>query len=656
MHPKRSEFSKDSPIHHLKDPIYAESEITVDPYPVLSGQPSEVCIELRNPTPLPQNVTVTFSWANFGIGLPFSPINEPYPVHVPASSTTKQCTAWVPPLSGNVGLQVMLEEQGDPTQYSQRNVDVTEVLEPGVPDVLYFPVHNPLAQIITINLGFIPSLLDWTFQLSHNVLTNMAPYETRLVTLTVTPPAGQPLPPDNTPIVDVEASANATLIGGFRKTFRPPVPLHHLKDPIYADSEITIDPYPVLSGQPSEICIDLRNPTLLPQDATMTFSWANFGIGLPFSPINEPYPVHLPAASSFKQCTHWVPSFSGNAGLQVMLVEQGYLPQYSQRNVDVTELLKPGIPDLLTFPVHNPLTETVTINLGLISYLPDWSFHLSENVLTDVTPGETRVVSITTTPPLGKPLPEDNTPIVDVEADANATLIGGFRKTFRTPVPLHHLKDPIYAESEITVDPYPVLSGQPSEVCIELRNPTPLPQDVTVTFSWANFGIGLPFSPINEPYPVHLPAASAFKQCTHWIPPISGNVGVQVMLEQLGYPTQYSQRNVDVNELLQRDIPELFNFPVHNPLTETITINLGLISYLPDWTYQLSQNSLLNMNPNETRSVTLTVTPPAGQPLPPDNTPLVDVEGYTKGEIIGGFEAIYKVGHRFYSFIPVIKK
>lgn len=177
-----------------------------------------------------------------------------------------------------------------------------------------------------------------------------------------------------------------------------------------------------------------------------------------------------------------------------------------------------------------------------------------------------------------------------------------------------------------------------------------------MTFSWTNFGIGLPFTPINGPLAVLLPPNSAVNPCITWVPPTSGNLGQQVMLVEEGYDPQYSQHNIDVTELLQPGVPDLLTFPVHNPLGETVTINLGLLPYLPDWTYQLSPNVLSNMLPGETRTVTLTVTPPAGHPLPTDNTPIVDVEAYANCKLISGIELFFRSEHMYYSFLPLTKK
>ena len=244
-------------------------------------------------------------------------------------------------------------------------------------------------------------------------------------------------------------------IGGFRQVDSPPVRLHVAADPRYAEREITLDPYPVLAGEPTEICVELRNPTPYPQDVVVNFSWANFGIGLPFTPIYGPRSVHLPAYSVERECIHWVPPISGQFCLQVILEMEGYEPQFSQRNIDVNEPLQPGIPNPLTFMVGNPFVEPVTISLGLVPHLPGWGLELSQDILPDVQPGEIRQVNLRVTPPAEQPLPPDNTPIVDVEAYAGGELIGGFRKIFRPPVPIHLPGDPIYAEREIIINPYP---------------------------------------------------------------------------------------------------------------------------------------------------------------------------------------------------------
>jgi hypothetical protein len=634
-------------LHRLHDPFYAESEISVSPYPAQAEAPTELCVELFNLSDEPQIVEVQFSWANLGIGLPFDPIGPPIEVMIPPHSQVPVCMGWIPPFDGPFCIQVEMNILGDVPyhpQFSQRNIDVGEPLLPGVPHTLAFPVRNSLPDPVTITLGLVPHLHGWGLELSQDVLPIMDQTEQRVVSLTVTPPPGVPLPPDGTVIVDVEAFVEGELLGGFRKIHRPKVILHRFPDPSYAEREISVNPYPAAMGEPTEICVELHNPTPDPQDVVVQFSWANFGIGLPFTPIGGPRVVHLPPHSIVNECIHWVPPVDGHVCLQVELFMEGEEPQRSQRNIDVYELLLPGEPHTLFFDVGNPLDHPVDVELGLIPHLEGWEFGLSPRFLPNMAPGEIREVSLTVLPPAGVPLPPDGTVVVDVEAFAEGQLIGGFRKIHRPRVPLHVFPEPSYAEREISVHPYPVAMGEPTEVCVELHNLTPEPKDVVVQFSWADFGIGIPFTPINGPRHVHLPPYSVVNECVHWIPPVDGHLCLQVELFMEGEEPQRSQRNIDVEEPLVPGEPHTLFFPVGNPLEQPVGIELGLIPHLDGWEFDLSPRFLPDMAPGEVREVGLTVLPPPGVPLPPDETVVVDVEAYAEGQLIGGFRKLFRPG------------
>ena len=112
--------------------------------------------------------------------------------------------------------------------------------------------------------------------------------------------------------------------------------------------------------------------------------------------------------------------------------------------------------------------------------------------------------------------------------------------------------------------------------------------------------------------PCIVPPHSVVRECIHWIPPITGNVCLQVELEIEGYEMQRSQRNIDVNEPLEPNTPHALAFPVRNPFDVPVTMTLGLVPHFPDWGLELSQDVLPDMQPNEVREVTLTVTPPDG--------------------------------------------
>ena len=625
-------------------PQYAQGEISVHPEPPMAGRVTRLCAEVVNNDPgSPHMATLEFRAANFGIGLPFTPIGSTQEM-VPPGGAAVGCVVWTPPGPGHWCIEAVLIQEGAEPQRSQRNIDADEPLQPGEPHARVIRVGNPLDHRVDISLRLLPHLVGWGLELSPDTLLGMEPGEIREVTLTVTPPLGESLPADGAVVVDVEAYAEGTLIGGFRKVFRPPVPLHRFPDPPYAEGEITVHPYPVRVGEPTELCVELHNPGPDPQDVMVQFSWANFGIGIPFTPINGLRSVHLPPFSIVRECIHWIPPVNGHVCIQVEVHMDGYAPQHSQRNIDIDEPLQPGIPHSLTFAVGNPLDHTVDIALGLVPHLSDWGLELSHDLLPGVAPGEVREVTLTVTPPLG-PLPPAGEVIVDVEAYAEGELIGGFRKIFSPPVSVHRPKDPVYAETEIGVDPYPIVPGQPVRLSVELRNPTDTDQMVMTIFSVAPFGIGLPFSEddiVPNPIRIFVPAHGAARGHVIWYPPphLRGKFCVQVTLEMEGQQPIWSRRNVDVGEPLRRGEPHALAFPVGSwPYTEPVTVTMGLVKHKTAWDVSLSDMVLSNVMPGEPITVTLTVTAPLEAQLGTGD-PIVDVEAYVDGELLGGFRKL----------------
>ncbi len=631
-------------LHRFPDPIYAEREISIHPYPLQAGEPAEFCVDLRNPTDESQDAIVHFAWSFLGIELPFYPINGPRPVHLPPFSVVRECIYWIPPVSGELCLQVELEMEGHAPQRSRRNLDVSEVLVAGVPHSRMFFVGNPADQPVTVTLGLVPHVatdLGWDFDISPDTLTSLGVTETRPVTLTVTP-ADQPMPPDGTPIVDLEAYVDGQLFGGIRKLYRPPIQLHRLPDPVYAEGELSVHPYPPRAGEPTEVCVELRNPTPVPHDVGVQFAWAHFGIGLPFTPINGLRPVHLPPHSIVRECIHWIPPIGGELCVQAELLVPGQEVQSSRRNMDVSEPLEPGVRHDRVFLVGNPYDHPITVTMGLVPHLPGWSIDLSHDVLFNLEPTRTQEVTLSVTPP--EDMPEDGQPIVDVEAYVEHELLGGFRKVYRPPVPIHRPRDPVYAESEIGVDPYPVIPGQPVELSVEVFNPTPVDRVVTATFSIADFGIGLPFSTSHitpNPIRIFVPAHGAARGHVIWQPPDwGGKFCVQVTLDMDGHESIWSRRNIDVGEPLRPGEPHSLDFLVGAwPNTEPVTITMGLIRHRDDIEASLSHEILIGVAPDEPVTVTLTVTPTENAELA-TGTPVVDVEAFVDGELLGGFRKL----------------
>jgi hypothetical protein len=211
-------------------PWYAQEEITVNPEPPLASQSCELCAAVVNLDAAIEHIAILeFAVGDFGIGLRFTPVGRAEVV-VPPDGVAMGCVSWVPRSFGPRSIQVRLAVEGLEDQFSQRNLDVDEPLEPGVPHSRSFAVRNPFQHPVTVTLGLIPHLAEWGLELSEDVLPGMRPGEVRDITLTVTPP--EELPGDGAPIVDVEAFVGEDLMGGFRKIFRPPVPLHRLRDPV----------------------------------------------------------------------------------------------------------------------------------------------------------------------------------------------------------------------------------------------------------------------------------------------------------------------------------------------------------------------------------------------------------------------------------------
>ena len=649
-------------LHHFADPFYAERELTIHPYPPRAFEPTELCVELRNPTNLPQDAWVQFSWAKLGIGLPFTPINGLRAVHLPPYSVVRECLHWVPPTGGQFCLQVELLMEGYPTQVSRLNLDANEPLRPLTPHAFSFPVGNPFPEPVTINLGLIPHFPDWGLELSRDLLIDLPPGLTETITLTVTPPADLPL--DGDPVVDIEAYVGGELLGGIRKIYRPPVPIHRPQDPVYAESEIGIDPYPVLPGMPTKLSVELFNPTDSDHVVTATFSVAPFGIGLPFSTAGiTPNPIRLfvPALGAARGHVVWTPppELHGKVCVQVTVELPGHAPVWSQRNIDVGEPLRPRVPHSLDFAVGiGEQAGPLTVTMGLIRHKPGWDISLSAFELPAVQTGESITVTLTVTPPMGAKLGTGE-PIVDVEAYAGGTLIGGFRKLDIPPVPLHKPHEKRYAETELSVDPYPPVVGVPSTVAALLQNGSQVPATVNLSFGWATFGFGIPFTSTGMAPPTRtltLMPGMTGTATVAWTPTTSGHQCLLVeVTDPAGvYERQWSQRNVDVEERPPCAVTQVYSFTVYNGSAVAVTVDLGLITFnVPsDWQVTTNPSGSVAIEPFGELAVIVLVTIPcprnadaveAGRLVDQiqqgsNSVPTVDVEGYIDNAFVGGIE------------------
>ena len=112
--------------------------------------------------------------------------------------------------------------------------------------------------------------------------------------------------------------------------------------------------------------------------------------------------------------------------------------------------------------------------------------------IVNAVPGTIYTATLSVTPP--NPAILGTACHIDVQGWIGNQLIGGIRKLDVPPVNLPH-SDPPWLEKEITTVPTPPISGTVNQVYIELNNPWPFQRVVTVTFSEAVFGAGIPFTP-----------------------------------------------------------------------------------------------------------------------------------------------------------------
>ncbi len=361
-------------------------------------------------------------------------------------------------------------------------------------------------------------------------------------------------------------------------------------DPPYAESEIQVYPYPLVTGAPTQFSVRVFNNSATSQTVTVTFQTSpnNFGIGIPFGTLpvpGNPRVVTIGAHGYAEVHINWTPDKSGHYCILVKIENPNYPPIYTYRNLDVAEDLKPGVTDVLTFSVANPTAATANITLTVDNTCPGWTAVVNPAVIFNAVPGTIYTATLSVTPP--NPAILGTACHIDVQGWIGDRLIGGIRKLDVPPVNLPH-SDPPWLEKEITTVPTPPISGTVNHVYIELNNPWPFQRVVTVTFSEAVFGAGIPFTPFATQV-FTLPANSLQKYGVPWIPIPSASLHhcLLVTLQQPGFQDQTSQRNVD----LVRRTPIGWNpgsvhipFAIGNPFPFTSTLHLnGILIGLNQW-------------------------------------------------------------------------
>ncbi len=399
----------------------------------------------------------------------------------------------------------------------------------------------------------------------------------------------------------------------------PPVtfPNHN---PPYAEQEIQIYPYPLVTGHATDLSVRVRNLLSTTQIITVTFEGASFGIGQSFGPTPANAPTHnprvvtLPALGTVEVHMNWTPIVSGHYCIRVKIEGQGFAPIYTYRNLDVMEDLRPGVTDVLTFTVGNPTAAMANVLLVVDNTCPGWNVTVDPTVLLNMAPGEERKAHLNVTPP--NPVILGTACHIDVQGWIGDQLIGGIRKLDVPPVNLPHA-DPSWLEKEISTLPDPLVTGQPGQLCIELNNPFPFTRTVSVDFAVADFGAGMPFAPAGTLTNIALPPNSIQKYCINWTPPAGGSLHrcVLVTLHQNGFHDQTSQRNLQLRRPLVRDISGLYGFEIPFSIgntklfTQPLAIDINLIGLPPLVKVHILPDPPPDLKPGETMNFVLKLEP-----------------------------------------------
>jgi len=435
----------------------------------------------------------------------------------------------------------------------------------------------------------------------------------------------------------------------------PPVTFPN-DEPPYAESEIQIHPYPLVTGQPSEISVKVSSLASVTQVLTVSFqtSASRFGIGLDYNSFDTKV-VTVPAHSNVIVKSSFTPVSSGHYCIQIHVQGAGFAPIRTQRNIDVTENLEPGVTDTLTFKVRNNTASTGDIHMAVINTCPGWTAVVNPAVLTGMAPGEIRDVDLLVTPP--NPVVLGSGCHIDVQAWIDGELIGGIRKLDVPPVHLPQDVDPPWMEPEISLNPSPPIAGLPNNYCIELQNPLGFTRTVTLIYEVADFGAGIWFTPIATET-VELPPNSIDDYCVNWIPATGGTLHrcLRIVLQQPGYEDQTSQRNVDIQRipLPQFDLSDVIAI-IRNPdpLPHVLEVRPTLFGIGPAWQLLLQDgggNPLPGMlGPNESVEVHLGFAPVlnAANAIQQDpqshfgDESRVEIEVFLDGASVGGFSAVY---------------
>jgi len=314
--------------------------------------------------------------------------------------------------------------------------------------------------------------------------------------------------------------------------------------------------------------------------------------------------------------------------------------------------------------------------MGLILHKEGWHASISDYVLENVQPGQIVEVSLLVTPPISGKLGSGN-PIVDVEAYINGDLLGGFRMLDVPPIPIHKPHEKVYSESEIVIDPYPPEQGETTHVRAMVQNTSDVEATVDLEFGWADFGMGIPFTTTGMvPYTrtITLSPGMTVTTSVDWTPIVSGPQCIMINLTdpEGNYEPQFSQRNVDVVESPPCGMTQIYTFTIQNPTPLTITVDIGQITFNipPDWVITVPPSNSVEIGPYSEQIIEVHLTIPCYESIQDmrihqkinamqaesGGRPIIDVEGYIEGALIGGIELQFGLEVVYNTFLPINMK
>ena len=448
----------------------------------------------------------------------------------------------------------------------------------------------------------------------------------------------------------------------------PPVTFPTTQPP-YAEDDLGIYPYPLITGKPTQVSVRVRNLSATTQTLTVTFQTSpdRFGIGLGYAALTvpgNPRVVTLPPYGIAIVTINWTPVSSGHYCMQVKVEGAGFDPIFTSRNLDVTEDLRPGVEDVLTFTVGNPTASPADVLLVVDNTCPGWMASVTPALLPDVgaLDSDIRTAELHVTPPISTPL--GTSCHIDVQGWINGKLIGGIRKLDVPPVRLQP-SNPPWEEREISVNPDPPTPGQTISFCVQLQNPLPFSRTVELVYSYADFGAGIPFTPI-QTRTVTLPPNSFDKYCINWATPTTGTLHkcLLITLKQPGFEDQRSQHNVNFVRPLHGFAGITVTFGIDNPdpFTHTLKINPVLVGIDPNlWIPHILPDPPPELGPNGMGMFTFELVPAvsateANAPTASSgfgDSSRVEVGVYLDDEPMGGFTVDYTPINLF---LPIVMK